>query len=376
MHCGACQFPPLRGELLAHNRGALVLQVQISGAPHLSKAPAWVISVAALTGSLACSGDPILVVHSQSDYTAIVQNATLMAATSVGPVVITWPQITDTELTTLMRSRTSTEGLVIEGCRSVSTLTPALDSLTSIGAGLVIDNVVALSAIDLPALQSVGSIMQIYNIPNLFQLSMVRLTEVGGSMYLYSLPQLGTALFTSLQRVNGSLTITSTTSLSGSSITTGFSALETVQDELGFNTFSRTGTSARSPVTLLRLASVGSWNVRTSYITGFAAPLLTIVGGQGQTGTFAWTSLPYVSNLIFPRLATVVGQFTVSALTRLSTLCGIGLPRSGYLSRQQVCPSPRSLHASGVVRAQFGCSIFDVALRALICHDVLRRSIL
>jgi hypothetical protein len=316
--------------------------VQISGALHLSKAPPWIIAVAALTGSVACSGDPTLVVHSQSDYDTIVQNLTLMASTALGPVVITWPQISDRQLTTLLQSKTVTEGLVIEGCTSISTLTPALDSLTSVSAGLIIDSCVALSSIDLLALQSVGSIVQIYNIPNLFQISADQVTGVGGSMLLYHLPQLSTALFSRLAQVNGSLVITSAIRLSGASIGAGFSALATVRDELQFGTFSRTGTTARTPLMLPQLQSVGSWSVRSSYITSFAAPLLESVGGQGQTGTFAWSSLPYVSNLAFPRLATVGGQITISSLTRLSTLCEIGLLRVGYLSRQQACYPPPS----------------------------------
>jgi hypothetical protein len=65
--------------------------VLISGIPHLSDAPSWIITNASLTSQVSeCSGLPIIVIHNEEDYEQWAANATLAAMTVAGPVVITW----------------------------------------------------------------------------------------------------------------------------------------------------------------------------------------------------------------------------------------------------------------------------------------------
>lgn len=303
---------------------------------HLSAAPAWMIQLAGLTATVSpCNSMPAVVIHNASDYAAFASNAALTSATTLGSVVITWPAISNEQLAVVLQNKTAVDGLIIEDCTSISTLA-ALNTLQTVGSGFVLDGLVALSTVTLPALSRIGSILQVTSLPNLFHLTMQNVTTIGGTLSLYNMPSTGTVQFDSLTTVNGSLIISSLRALSGTSITSGFRSLVSVQNEMRLSSVSLSGAAPRTPIVLPSLVSVGSLNMRSLYISGFSAPVLTLVGGLGQTGTFAWTSLRYLSSLSAPQLTTVHGQLNMGSIPLLSTLCGLGLQRFGYMARTLV----------------------------------------
>lgn len=293
-----------------------------------------------------CSGAPSIVIHTATDYTNFIANSTLVTATQLGQVVITWGAITNTQFTAVLQGKQQLDGLLIQKCRAITTLTPALDNLTTVTSGLVLDGNAVLSNVQLPMLTSVFGGLRVYNQGAIVRMRMPQLTTVG-ALLIYNCASLTTTSFGLLTTVNGSFTLSQLRRYSSIAITNGFPSLTTVsgQFRLYYSGRNPSTQTARSPLTLPLLQSVGSLDIRNIRVSSVSFPALTTVGGTGRSGTFTWRSLPYLRALSLPSLTLVTGRITFNTVPVLSTLCQFSLDQSGYLS-------------SSNVRAQrsFGCS--------------------
>lgn len=297
--------------------------------PDLTESPQWLTQNASFPGTTECAGLPAVVIHSAADYQAFLANTALMDATALGPVVITWPRMNTSELAVVLQNKTSLGGLIIEGSNEIARLSPALDNLTTVTSGLVLDNLVALTATELINLRFVGAGLRIYRNRRMTHIVAENLETTGG-VFLSDLNAVMDASFDALTTVNGTLAIRSCNLLTGTALTNAFPQLRTVQGQLQLYYVSRSGGTARSALSLPSLQTVGSMYIRELSITSFSAPALVRVGGLGLSGTFYWRGLRYLTTLSAPSLATVTGAMTFQILSRLQSLCGLGLERTGY----------------------------------------------
>jgi hypothetical protein len=286
-----------------------------------------------------------VVISSLADYNMYLANATLSDATELGPVVITWPTINTQELTMVLQNKTSLGGLVIESCLSITSLSPALDSLTTISAGLVLDNLISLRGINLMNVSSIGSDVRIYS-NSLVSVVALPLVEHLGALFIDGCSAVRVVSFQNLTTVNGSWSLRNMPSLSGSAISDGFPSLTTVEGTLTLYVVSWAGNPARSPLSLPLLQSVGGWYARQAHFTSVSCPALQSIGGppelhnfggRGELGTFYWYNLPNLRAMHFESLQFVSGKITIASVGMLSNLCSlIGLPPAGYHSRNRV----------------------------------------
>lgn len=304
--------------------------------PHLVHAPEWLANLSLLTGITSCSEAPAVVIHTQRDYETFMNDSSLRAATELGPVVITWPSITNEQLSNVLQGKITLGGLVIEGCEGLTYLHPALDNLTTVHSGVTLDNLVVLQSVQAPVLTFIGSVLRIYSLPGVQHIQMPRVTTML-DFYMYSMSLLRTTIFSNLRTVNGSFYMYSMDKLSPTEISTGFPVLAHVQDQLYLNVVGRSsGNDARAPLNFARLANVGSMYISNMYSTQIAFPTLTDIGAPGEDGKFTLSSLSYATNMFFPVLQLVSGQIQISSNRQLNSICRVELPQSGYLSRYSV----------------------------------------
>eukprot|EP00038_Savillea_parva_P030715 m.79625 g.79625 ORF g.79625 m.79625 type:complete len:2295 (+) comp9306_c0_seq2:357-7241(+) len=310
-------------------------RVSMSTLPDLTESPAWIVRNASFTGTTECTTLPSVVIASEADYNAYMANTTLSNATELGPVVITWSEIHMNQLANVLQNKTRLGSLVMEGCNEISSLSPAFDNVTTVTAGVVLDNLVALTSARLRNVQYIGGSLRIYRNRRMTRVTATTLRTTGG-LFLYDLGQMISASFDTLSTVNGSMTVRSTAAFSGTAVTNAFPRLTSVEGRLMMYGVS-TSTAARyTAMTINELESVGALYMRSLWITNFSAPNLTTVGGVGQTGQFFWYSLPRLSNMSMPRLSVVRGTMTFNRLSRLTSLCNLGLSRSGLLGSSPV----------------------------------------
>mmetsp|Transcript_31795 Transcript_31795/g.95555 ORF Transcript_31795/g.95555 Transcript_31795/m.95555 type:complete len:1899 (+) Transcript_31795:340-6036(+) len=318
-------------------------RISMSSAPDLVRAPQWLARNASFPGTAECANHPLVVIHSAADYNHFLQNLSLMGATTLGQVVITWPQISMDQLAIVLQNKTTLGGLVLEGCNEIARLSPALDNITTITSGLVLDNLVALTATQLTSLRHVGGGLRIYRNRRMTHISAEALETTGG-LFLFDLGRMIDASFDNLVSVNGSLSVTSTAALSGTAVSNAFPRLQRVLGQLKLQAVSWSGPTARSSIILPVLQTVGALYVRQLAIVTFSTPALTMVGGAGQPGAFYWYYLPRLTTINAPALRIVTGRMTFSRLSVMTSVCTIGLDRTGYYGSQPVssrcCATP------------------------------------
>lgn len=321
--------------------------------------PTWIATNASFLGASPCSSIPPVAIETQADFNRFMANSSMAQATELGTVVITWAGINDTQLSAVLAGKTVLGELVLEGLTQVTTLSPALDSLVNITSRLALNSMPALTSVAVPMLASVGGGVRVYGLSQATSISFPNVTSIGGALFVQSnnvatsvsfpaVTVIGGAVmldrnnrltsvsFDVLSVVNGSMTVNNHNLLSGSALSDGFPQLQTVVGMLQMQSFSVSGSDARSTLTFSRLASVGSLYVRISYVTTVSMPALQMVGGDGEQGRFFFQQLTYVRSLDFPALTTVSGQIQFLNLNAIGNLCQIALPPAGYLYTRNV----------------------------------------
>lgn len=319
------------------------MQITVTGATGLVEAPQWLATNASLSGTSECPGLPAVVIHTQADYQAFVGNAALSAATELGQVIITWGAITDIQMATVFQDKTTLGGLVIEGCRAITSLSPALDNVTTITSGLVLDNLRSLASAEMLALSFVGGGVRIYNNAALVSVRAPLATTVG-SLFVYNCGRLRRTTFNLLTSINGTFSLSQLQYLSATAITNGFPWLQTVQGTFSLNNpgYRLPRNTIRAPLSLPQLRTIGGWYARNVRVSSVSLPALTSVGGlAGQSGTFYWNSLPYLRAIHVPSLSVVTGRISIISTPGLTTLCHMGnLQESGYQTSSSVSGIP------------------------------------
>lgn len=309
----------------------------ISSAPRLRLLPSWLATRAGLSGTTECSGLPPIVITTEADFLRFTQNSTLMSATALGPVVITWNNFTNQRLATVFQGKTTLEGLVFSKVPSVTTLSPGLDNVTTVLTTIVLDNMIALRQVSMPGLTSCGSDIRIYNNARVTSIAFPALTN-SGTVYLYRMYALTSSNFAALTTINGSLTLNEVRLLTPYAISNGFASLTTIVGSLSFYRAAyRSSSSSTGPITLPALQSVGRLYIRYTYATAISLDALLTVNGN-----FILQSLPTLRAVHMPSLTLVSGSITLSSLPLMTSLCVLGsqpLGQTGNVSCSPHCQS-------------------------------------
>lgn len=157
-------------------------QVLIQNVPSLVQVPQW-ISTSANQSYTSCPASyaPI-VIHNQDDFNSFLASSQA-ASQVVGPVVITWANITPANLAQVLQGKTSLGGLVLERLAAITTLNGLLDNISTIASDVVIDSMPALTDLSLAALTSTGGGIRFYSNPMLLSVSIPNVTSVPGDLY-------------------------------------------------------------------------------------------------------------------------------------------------------------------------------------------------
>jgi len=324
--------------------------IVIRSSPNLVQMPLWISQNASssLSGvqTTTCPAVSPVVIDGPAAYQSYMQNGQLTSATVLGSVVITWAQISNTQLANVLQNKTVVAELVLENCGAVTSLSPALDTLTTVTTRLVIDNLPLVSTLAMPMLQNVGSGVRLFNLRRVRTLSIPRLVNMTGTLQVENLIAMTAMQFDTLQLVNGTINLRSLQSLSGGALSTGLSNLRTVVGQLRVWYVSQGGGARQSPFVLAQLVSVGSLYIREMQSASLSMPVLTTVGSPGQSGQFYVSRMPQMVSLSCRVLTRVTGQMTFDTLSILATLCDVWLPQLGYTSTRAVVvrSCPRLLH--------------------------------
>ena len=208
-----------------------------------------------------------------------------------------------------------------------------VNSVTVTSASITSDQLNAL----LGSIVTVSGVVQISGVA-VASVNMPLLQTIGGNLELISNTAVTAINFANLTSINGSLTITNNGALWGTAMSNGFAQLQTVAGVVTLNTFSITGgAAAQTTLAVPTLTSIGSLDVRNTYLTTVSMPALQTIGGSGQQGLFSFQQMSFLRNLDFPSLATVSGRMSFGpSLPVLSNLCQVALPLSGYMSSNAV----------------------------------------
>jgi hypothetical protein len=298
--------------------------IVITGTASLAQSPSWIATNASLTGMAPCSNLPGVLIASTADYTRFTQDAALMNAVELGSVVITWTNMTNERLGIVMANKATLGGLVLALLPSVTTLSPALDNVTSVASGVVLDNLIVLTSATMNSLTSCGAGgVRIYNNPRLLRITMPQLTTVG-NLYLASLTNLRVAALPALISVTGTLTMYNMRYLSPMAVSNGLPSLETVSGQLRLDRVAWwNAASSRGPITLPELQSVGSLYIRHSYMTTLSLDSLVTV-----TGGIYMNSASRLTAIHLPSLQSVGRAITLITMPLLTNLCHLGLTPS------------------------------------------------
>ena len=85
--------------------------------------------LASVDSAQECSGHPAVIISTAEDYAAALSNTTWVNADAAGQVIISWPEISDDQLSALLRHKTSLSEMVLEDATAITSLSPALDAL-------------------------------------------------------------------------------------------------------------------------------------------------------------------------------------------------------------------------------------------------------
>lgn len=161
--------------------------------PLLNQSAAW------MGGTVPCSSIQPVVIVDQASFARYMGNAALRGATSLGQVVITWPEISTVQINAVLANKTSFSELAIENCGSITSLSPGIDAITTVTNQLIIDNVDRVRNLAFPALTSVGGSVLVLGSSSLRTVVAPLLGSTGGGVILRSLPQLRVMQFTALR---------------------------------------------------------------------------------------------------------------------------------------------------------------------------------
>ena len=183
------------------------------------------------------------------------------------------------QLATLLQRKTTIEGLVIEDNAVLENLSPGLDAVVNITAGLVVSNMPALTEVTLPSLVATGGGLTFVRLPVCLTVSVPILETVGAGARFESAAVLVNVSAPALTVVNGSLAFSQCQRLPGSAISAGFSRLRAVGGQFQiFLTGQHGMTGPAGVLTMARLQSVGQLFIRGNSYSSVSLPVLTRIG--------------------------------------------------------------------------------------------------
>ena len=298
----------------------------------LKNVPSWIAQNASLSDTTECHVSKPVVIRTKDDYDKYAANSTLVNSKTLGRVIVSWADITDSQLATILQKKTHLQELVIEDCDKLTTMSPALDALVSVDSRLVLENLKEVKSVELKSLNTTGGELLITKLPVVTSMQLPQLTKVGASLTFYNAYRTTTLSAPSLVAVNGSLAVLLMQSVAAETFATGFASLRTVGGNLRITQVSQSRISSRTPLLLPAVTSVGSLTVSTSYLVSLSMPLLQTVQSQ-----MILAQNSYIHTLDTPSLTKVGGKITLSRMPALTSLCELSLDKDGFSGGQVCC---------------------------------------
>ena len=299
----------------------------------LKSVPSWIAQNASLSDTTECHVSKPVVIRTKDDYDKYAANSTLVNSKTLGRVIVSWADITDSQLATILQKKTHLQELVIEDCDKLTTMSPALDALVSVDSRLVLENLKEVKSVELKSLNTTGSELLITKLPVVTSMQLPQLTKVGASLTFYNAYRTTTLSAPSLVAVNGSLVLLKLQTLAAETFATGFASLRTVGGNLQITQASQTaGINSRTPLLLPAVTSVGALIVSGSYLVSLSMPLLQTVQSQ-----MILAQNNYIRIVDTPSLTKVGGKITLSRMPALTSLCELSLDKDDFSGGQVCC---------------------------------------
>ena len=299
----------------------------------------------------ACTGWSARPLHirTEQEYNLHAGNASLLAAGSIGVVVITWPEISNAQLAALLQSKTEIGGLYLEfgsvhqglagphQALALTSLDAALRRVRIIHGVLTVLNAPNLASISLPALTKIHTSFQVMALDGLRRISAPALTEVGDKLKLLLPPSIENVSFPALTHVNGTMTLdchrnACSTAMSAETLSAAFPVLRDVGEAATNPAATSLQVNYQLTGGTFELAALrrvkGSLYVAAGNFAEVMFPQLIQVTG----GLRVWRQNT-IREISFPRIATIGGLINIHQNGRLTSLCNFTLPENGIGSR-------------------------------------------
>ena len=299
---------------------------------------AWMAKKASITSSSTCPYHAAVIIRSEDDYTKYAGNSTLVNSEDLGSVIITWKDITDSQLAKLLEKKTTISELVIEDCVKLTTLSPAVDKLKTVSSRIVVDGVSGVTAVNFSALERVGAGVNVLSMSKLQTIEMPVVTFIGGSVVIQICGSLTSVSAVSLKTVNASVDIQGCFYLSVASFASGFGSLKTIAGSFYLRSISAKGPQAISTLIMPELETVGSLTLSECY--GMRSAVFPKLKTVGSVFLYA---LSRFAQLDTPSLTSIKGKFSIVGLAGLSSLCSLGVDESGFTGASVIHRSSSSL---------------------------------
>ena len=327
--------------------------IDIEGSPRLVRGNTAFLAEGGVELVASCEGVDVII-ETQADYEALQQEhgKTLGIARVVGNIKITWADIVEVQLSTLLgRVSITNGGIIIDGCNQLTTLEVVFDDLLTVGGELRVSNNARLESVTLPKLATVGSVLSVQQNGRVTKLDIQALVRVGATLLISGEPALSSTarvpgfLLNSLEYVGG-LAVKEMSGISeivlpalmevkeGFVVDTLFNLRVLIADSLGTIGAGLTlkGTSLLSTISMAKLSSVG--------------------------GALEWVGLRALSSVSMPMLSSA-GSVSLSGLDALESLCGLGLASGSVAGDVQILGAASLLQGPEVLLVAEGVDDVD-----------------
>jgi len=294
-------------------------KIEMNGQSALVEVPQWIATKAGLGEKESCSGIRPTLIRNEEEYDNIAANSTLVNSKSIGPVIVTWLDITANQLAVILSKKTFIKMLTVE-YSNITSLDSSLVSVEEIGSNLVLQNNPKLTSVTMPKLKKIGGGINFASVHAIQQLKWPALESIGADVVFNGLQGMVSMVTPKLKTINGTLHIRQNKKFGANALSTAMRSLTTV-GSLRTMGLVDSGTLAfpslktvNGPISLL-----GDRNVAIKF------PKLERVEGslrvwrQGNVNEFSMPSLEYVGgNIIF------------EALPKLRSYCNFSLTQDGF----------------------------------------------
>ena len=297
--------------------------IRIVGTPTLRQMPAWLAVRAGVAHQQECTGHRPVLVRNAAEYHFHAGNATLVRATAIGPLVVSWSEISNSQLATLLQSKTDVGSLFIERGTALTDVGAALRRVETILGPFTVAGCTNLAVVELPALTAVHGTLTFTGNRGHLTISAPRLTVIGAELRINA--NLLNISLPSLAVVNGSLRLDVRYGpITAAAMSAGLRSLRFVGGYAYFNIWMQGGAFELAALQTVGGNGAGSLGVYDGQFDAVHFPRLTNV-----TGAFTLWRQIRITQFSMPRITNIAGAILFQDLQSLPSLCNFTLPQEG-----------------------------------------------